>query len=232
MKSKALKWSLGIIILSSFIALVSSVDFLSSIIPSWNTTLRLGKKLEDKKLGLQVYEGFDLKLASQIQMSLQRTYGIPVYVLPLRDLPKSAYVNIKSPRYRADSLLVDLRRNKPDSIDHVLGLCSKDISTTKRDAFGNVKEPPSRYQDWGVFGLGYRPGPSCVVSSFRLMREPKKKFSSRLEKVCIHEIGHNLGLAHCENPKCVMADAAEKLSTVDGVEAALCDDCKQSIGLP
>lgn len=231
MKSKALKWSLGIIILGSFIVFVSSFDFLSSLIPSWNTTIGFEKKWEDKKLGLQVYEGFDLNLAAQIQMSLQRTYGIPVYKLPVRKLPKSAYVNIKSPRYRADSLLVDLRRTKPDSIDHVLGLCAKDISTTKRNSSGTVKEPSSRYQDWGVFGLGYRPGPSCVVSSFRLMREPKKKFSSRLEKVCIHEIGHNLGLAHCENPICVMADAAEKLRTVDGVVAALCDDCKQSIGL-
>ena len=206
MKAKALKWSLGIIFLSSFILLISSIDFLTSVFPGWNTTIGFEKYRADKKLGIQVYEGFDPGLTESIRRSVQQTYGIPVYLLPSRELPKNAFVNLKSARYRADSLLLDLKRSKPDSIDHLLGLCSKDISTTKRDLYGKVKEPAARYQDWGVFGLGYRPGPACVVSSFRLMREPKEKFVTRLSKVCIHEFGHNLGLAHCKNPQCVLCN--------------------------
>jgi len=190
-----------------------------------------GESLREKKIGIQVFEGFPSALVPQIQSSIHEAYGAKVYILPSQNLPKSAFVNVKSPRYRADTLLRFLKRNKADTIDYVIGLSHRDISTTKRDAFGQVKEPASKYQDWGVFGLGYRPGPSCMVSSYRLYREPSRLFYSRLEKVCIHEIGHNLGLAHCENPQCVMADAAEKLSTVDGVSKELCVDCRKEIGL-
>lgn len=189
------------------------------------------KAIHQKKIALQPFSGFSSELAQKIKVKLHQNYGAEVYILPERELPKNAFVNIKSPRYRADSLLRHLKNLKPDSVDHVLGLCRHDISTTKRDRWGKVKEPKSRYTDWGVFGLGYRPGPSCVVSSFRLKRKPAQLFESRLLKVCIHEIGHNLGLKHCETAGCVMADAAEKLSTVDQVEAELCAQCKSNCGL-
>ncbi|MBA3900556.1 MAG: hypothetical protein H0X62_10155 [Bacteroidetes bacterium] len=46
---------------------------------------------------------------------LEEKYGIPVMVLPGKALPENAFVNIKSPRYRADSLLINLKKSKPDS---------------------------------------------------------------------------------------------------------------------
>jgi archaemetzincin len=45
----------------------------------------------------------------------------------------------------------------------------------------------------------------------------------------MHEAGHNLGLRHCKNTDCVMQDAAEKISTIDRVERALCEQCKKQI---
>jgi archaemetzincin len=77
-------------------------------------------------------------------------------------------------------------------------------------------------------GLRYRPGNSCVVSTFRLKANNKPLFYKRLEKV-LHELGHNLGLPHCENPKCVMTSAAEKISTIDNANASLCDACAKRI---
>lgn len=189
------------------------------------------KAIADKKIAIQVYFGFNQSLADKIKVALENTYGCSVQMLETKPLPEWAFVNIKSPRYRADSLLLDLKRTKPDGIDHVLGLSVKDISTTKKDVWGRVKEPIERYQDWGVFGLGYRPGPACVISTFRLHRSPQSLFESRVLKVSIHEIGHNLGLKHCETSHCVMADAAEKLSTVDQVEAKLCEKCRRQINL-
>lgn len=189
------------------------------------------KAVADKRIAIQAYAGFDLHLAQKIKVALENTYGCSVQMLEAKPLPEWAFVNIKSPRYRADSLLLDLKRNKPVGIDHVLGLSAKDISTTKKDAWGRVKKPIRRYQDWGVFGLGYRPGPACVISTFRLHRSPQSLFESRVLKVSIHEIGHNLGLKHCETAHCVMADAAEKLSTVDQVDAKLCEKCRRQINL-
>ena len=40
-------------------------------------------------------------------------------------------------------------------------------------------------------------------------------FAERFSKVVIHELGHALGLSHCETPGCVMRDAEGKISTVD-----------------
>ena len=66
-----------------------------------------------------------------------------------------------------DQLIKILKETKPDSLDFIIGLIDKDISTTKKDSKGHPLEPISKYQDWGVFGLGYRPGVSCIVSTYR-----------------------------------------------------------------
>ncbi len=144
-------------------------------------------------------------------------------------MPKQAFVNIKSPRYRADSMILFQKRSKADSIDYVLGVTSSDISTTKKDKYGNILQPESRYKDWGLFGLGYVPGPSCIVSTYRLGKS-SAKFPSRLVKISLHELGHNLGLPHCTySEKCVMRDAAETILTIDEVSELLCDHCKSQL---
>jgi archaemetzincin len=125
-------------------------------------------------------------------------------------------------------LLKLLEQTKPDTVTYILGLTKKDISTTKRDQQGNIKEPQEKYRDWGIFGLGYMPGASCVASTFRLST-PQNKLTDRLQKVCIHELGHNLGLDHCENKHCVMTDAAESIKTIDQVNVDLCMVCKDKI---
>ena len=105
----------------------------------------------------------------------------------------------------------------------------KNISTTKKNMFGGVKKPKSKYEDWGIFGLGYRPGPSCIVSTYRLGKKSKKR-SNRLVKITLHEIGHNMGLPHCDrDPNCVMRDAAESIKTVDQVSKDLCEFCRKDI---
>lgn len=125
-----------------------------------------------------------------------------------------------------------MREEKPDSVDFIIGLTSKDISITKRDKRGNIKKPETKYADWGIFGLGFRPGPSCVVSIHRIQNPDKALFIERFKKICIHEIGHNMGLKHCDSDEnCVMRDAAETIKTVDRVKLSLCTDCKLKIGL-
>lgn len=177
-------------------------------------------------IGIQPFDGFDPKLIDTIKVSLERTYHAKVVILPQMEIPKKSYVNIKTPRFRADSLIKELKLYKPDTIDYVLGLINSDISTTKRDKNGEIMVPLSRYLDWGVFGLGYQPGPSCIVSTFRIKTEDKKVYFIRLKKISIHEIGHNLGLQHCSSNMCVMQDAVETIKTVDNVKMELCEKCK------
>ena len=169
-------------------------------------------------------------LKQEVTEVIDSVYGFRTVVLPDTALPSSAFINVKSPRYRADKLIQFLKGIKPDSIDLIIGITQKDISITKRDKIGNIKKPESKYRDWGIFGLGYRPGPSSVVSIYRLRSKGEEIRKQRFAKICMHEIGHNLGLKHCTNSDdCVMRSAAESIRTVDHVQLKLCESCYNKI---
>lgn len=179
----------------------------------------------NKVVGIQIYDGFPKEKAIVLAQEITKFYKIKTYILSEIELPKQAFVNIKSPRYRADSIITIQNRTINDSLDFVLGLTHKDISITKHDIKGNIKEPKWKYNDFGVMGLAYCPGKSSIVSSFRLKHKDKSLEFSRLKKVVIHEFGHNLGLPHCPNKHCVMTSAAEKISTIDNEKMELCEKC-------
>ena len=183
-----------------------------------------------KKVLIQPYGDIEQSFVDEAKKSIEKTFGFNVYIAPRLELPISSFVSVKTPRYRADSILDIQKKNKADTIDFIIGLTRMDISTTKHDNDGNVLKPVSRYADWGVFGLAHSPGGSSIVSIFRLGSSNNGIVLERLKKVCNHELGHNLGLPHCTNSeKCVLRDAAESIRTVDNVADTLCNFCKNNI---
>ncbi|ROI00908.1 matrixin family metalloprotease [Chryseobacterium daecheongense] len=131
-----------------------------------------------------------------------------VQVLKPIDFPDNAYYRERN-RYRADSIIKFLQeKTKPGYV--TVALTSKDISVTK----GKVK-------DFGVMGLGYRPGRACVASQFRLHKENSNE---QLFKVAIHELGHTQGLKHCADKTCFMRDAEGKNPTNEEID--FCKQCK------
>ena len=123
-------------------------------------------------------------------------------------LPESTFYSPRN-RYRADSIIKYLDHfASTDTV--VIGLTSKDISTTK----GDIK-------DWGIMGLGSQPGNVCVVSTYRLS---KTNLSSQLNQLTLHELGHTQGLPHCNNKECFMRDA-EGSNHFDE-ETSFCQSCK------
>lgn len=128
-----------------------------------------------------------------------------------RSIPESFYYMPRN-RYRADSLIRYLKTQVgKDSI--IIGILNEDISTTKDGVV-----------DWGVMGLGYLPGSSCVVSSFRIN---KKKRPEQLYKVVLHELGHTEGLDHCPEKTCLMRDAGGG-NPLDE-EKDFCGQCKAQL---
>ncbi|MBK1897606.1 matrixin family metalloprotease [Chryseobacterium sp. YIM B02567] len=131
-----------------------------------------------------------------------------VKVLNPIDLPENAYYNERK-RYKADSIIKVLSKTTKDGFV-TIGLTSNDISTTK----GKIK-------DFGIMGLGYRPGKACVASSFRLNKE---KINEQLFKIAIHELGHTQGLEHCPEKTCFMRSAEGKNPTDEEID--FCKKCK------
>lgn len=91
-----------------------------------------------------------------------------------------------------------------------IGLTSKDISAAR-----------GKIRDFGIMGLGYRPGKACVASKYRLSRE---NTDEQFYKVAIHELGHTQGLPHCPEKMCFMRDAEGKNPTDE--ETDFCRKCK------
>lgn len=183
-------------------------------------------------VGIQPYGDFPKEKTDTIVKIIASFYNVNTKALISKRLYKEAFTSVKSPRYRADKIINLQKESKPDSLDFILGLTSKDISITKKDKWGKVKKPVYKYEDWGIMGLAYCPGNSCIVSTFRIQNSNSKIHFSRFKKVAVHEFGHNLGLPHCPDKKCVMTDAVESVKTIDNAKLALCSDCNKKLNKP
>ncbi len=162
---------------------------------------------QDTVIVIQPYEGFPNQEAKNILKEIHNIYP-KVVLRSAIPFPQESYYK-KRNRYRAD-ILISLLKNTIGSDSVIVGLSSKDISTTK-----------DGIKDWGVMGLGYRPGDACIVSTYRLSKNNKKE---QFYKVVLHELGHTRGLPHCEVKTCFMRDA-EGGNPLDE-ETGFCNDCK------
>lgn len=82
-----------------------------------------------------------------------------------------------------------------------------------------------------VFGEAQMGGTSAVVSYHRFAQEfyglpaDPALLSERLSKTVVHEIGHTLGLTHCDDYDCVMA-ASYAVEWLDLKGSTLCEHCR------
>ena len=137
-------------------------------------------------------------------------YAGPVTLLKPQDLPVHTFYPPRN-RYRADKL-IEWMAAEAGRGEVYVGLTTKDISTTKENVY-----------DYGVIGLGYRPGRACVISSFRL------KNKASFYKVVLHEVAHTAGLPHCPEKTCFLRDA--KGGDPTGEETGFCIKCEKFLKL-
>ena len=166
------------------------------------------KSEEEITILIQPFEDVKPKQLAEISDNIRKIYS-KIKILEPIDFPKNAFYQPRN-RYRADSIIKYLRTKTPEN-SVTLALTNKDISVTK-----------GKVADFGVMGLGYRPGNACVASSFRLNTKNKNE---QFYKIAIHELGHTQGLKHCPDKTCFMRDAEGKNPTNE--EKDFCQNCKK-----
>ena len=184
-------------------------------------------------VGVQPYYNMGDDMWQVVLKGLDSIYGFDAVLLDKKQLPPEAYTEKKGGRFYASKLLQKLSLEKPDSVDYILGITDMDICYDKKDN-GKIKEPTWKYECWGIFGLATIGGTSCVISTSRPSWKKNcpthEIFLECMQKIAVHEIGHDLGLSHCKSDlseKCVMLSAAESITRIrDEVELKLCARCR------
>lgn len=150
-----------------------------------------------------------------VKESVKSFYGYNCVVKPKMEVTNAMLSRVKK-RIDANKAL---RSNKTS--ENLLFITERDVSYNK-----DIANP-----EYGIMGLGLRPGKTAIISTFRFKKGvSQQKILERLEKVALHEIGHNLGLKHCtNNDRCMMTAAKGTVKQVDFMKVWLCEKCKQKL---
>ncbi|MEM3684313.1 MAG: archaemetzincin family Zn-dependent metalloprotease [Conexivisphaerales archaeon] len=144
-------------------------------------------------------------------------YGLKARIIPGSfEVSGNGYDQARR-QWNATSLISHLKELKENGgYDLVVGLTDNDIFI-----------PGSNF----VFGYAEPKAGSAVVSLKRLKESAdSKKFEERVYKELAHEIGHLVGLNHCEKETCIMK-FANSLQEVDARLPILCNDCAAKVKL-
>jgi archaemetzincin len=167
-----------------------------------------------KTIYIQPLGDVNQEYLTYVKNSVTDFYGYTCVIKPKVNLTP-ALLAVSKTRYEASKIL-----KKFNSKQNILLITEKDIAYRKSNQF----------PEWGIFGLGLRPGNTCVISTYRLKKKVNtQQMLVRLKKVALHEIGHNLGLKHCTNHKdCLMTDAGGTIQQVDREKIWFCVKCSKA----
>ena len=139
-------------------------------------------------IAIQPFASVSDGVVDSVESAIRAMYGFEVVVLEKVDLPDMAYTTIRFPRYRADSLLRWLVATKPDSVNIVIGLTDKDISTTKyRKGTDEIKKEIRLTSDTALMSVPFCRDPlgdqRCCCNRCSVWRQGKDRQDRDSERI-------------------------------------------------
>lgn len=199
---------------------IISLILLSTCTPS--PYLSLKNNNQKQIIALQPFDNFDESMVYDLSFTIRDFYNKQTIILKPIKIPRH-FLDTNIKQYSADSLILLLSGLRNDTITEVVGLTHSPVFTMKK-----TKDLVPHY-DGDLFGFSYQPGNACVVSDSRFRSDYQTLSLNRLSKVIIHEIGHNLGLSHCLNDKCLMSEKNGNTINLDNSANDYCQKCKNAL---
>lgn len=174
---------------------------------------------QNQIIAFQPLDGYNVQETDSVVKEISLFFNKKVIVLSPIEIPQT-FINPIVNQYSSDSIVQFLSRLQNDTIVEIVGLTHKPVFTIK-----DGKPGPYFLED--IFGMGYQPGNSCVVSDFKFSTPDISSYNHRLKTVIIHEIGHNMGLPHCNDEKCVMSENNGNVLRLDKSVTEFCAKCSK-----
>lgn len=153
----------------------------------------------------------DNSLLKAVGKSIDDFYGYDCVIGDKQDVTPDLLSRYGT-KYDANKIL-----NKFGTTGHVLIISEYQVIILERGVI-----------ETSVWGLANCPGRVCLASIYHLNSDSTELFYERVSKVCLHEVGHNIGYKHCTTTyKCIMNEVTRGLRELDGQEIWMCDDCKK-----
>ena len=157
-------------------------------------------------------------LLNNLAPALAKSFGLPCEIIPHAFDPEFAFHGERQ-QYHSSEILACMQAVVSPQSWRVLGVTAVDLYI-----------PILTF----VFGEAQVGGPCAVVSLHRLRQEfyglppDGKLLQYRLLKESVHEIGHTVNLAHCDDYRCAMAPS-HAVEWIDLKESSLCVACQGRI---
>ncbi|MFC1482080.1 archaemetzincin family Zn-dependent metalloprotease [Candidatus Neomarinimicrobiota bacterium] len=164
-------------------------------------------------------DGFPVSTMADLARIITRQFQRQVIILPELNTTSSAYDPARG-QHNSTAILQMLAPLADNDLDRVLGVTTADLFI-----------PIFTY----LFGEAQLDGPAAVVSGMRLQNQfyglasEAALYNERLQKECLHELGHTFGLRHCITPGCVMLKSTY-VENIDLKSADFCSNCSTSMG--
>jgi len=160
----------------------------------------------------------DDKLLSDLRPVLEKTFRISCKVLSSRLNPEFA-LHGERRQYHSSHLIHRMQNFLTVDSWRMLGVAAVDLYI-----------PILTF----VFGEAQIGGPAAVISAYRLQQEfyglphDPDLLRERVAKEAVHELGHTLNLAHCDDYRCVMA-SSHAVEWIDLKGSTLCTNCQAAV---